>query len=180
MNSFTNWYSLAFNGVIALFYGILAIFVPQGTLLTIITYFGVVILIVGVAMLIGVINNIKSQEPYVVDLIWTIITIFIGALLTFYTKRSIEIFVIIIAVWAILMGAIQLYIMSKINSEDRARQTFMINGILTLLFGITLFFNPFTAASAVLFLTGVVAFFIGVLMIVLAIRLKGLTKQMES
>lgn len=180
MKSFINWYSLAFNGVIALFYGILAIFVPQATLLTIITYFGIVILIVGVAMLIGVINSIKSKQAYAVDLIWTIIMLIIGSLLTFYTKRSIEIFVMIIAAWAIFMGAVQLYLMTKLDKTDRARRSFLINGILTLLFGVVLFFNPFTAASAILFLTGAVAFFIGVLMIVLAIRLKNLHQKLDA
>ncbi len=179
-NPFSNWWTLAFNGIIALLYGILAIFIPGDTILTIITWFGIVILIVGGAMLVGVINNIRNNLPYVTDLIWTLVTIAIGAVLSFYTQRSIEIFVIIIGIWALLMGAMQLYIMSKLERGDSSKNTFLINGIVTIIFGVILFFNPFTSAKALLILTGVMAFIIGVVMIIISLKMKNLSNELED
>lgn len=179
-NPFSNWWTLSINGIIALLYGILAIFIPGDTILTIITWFGIVILIVGGAMLIGVINNIRNKLPYATDIIWTLITIAIGAVLAFYTQRSIEIFVIIIGIWAILMGSMQLYIMSKLEAGDSSKNTFLINGIVTIVFGVILFFNPFTSAKALLILTGVMAFIIGVVMIIISLKMKNLSKELED
>ena len=179
-NPFSNWWSIAFNGIIALLYGILAIFIPGDTILTIIIWFGIVVLVVGGAMLIGVINNIRNKLPYATDLIWAILTIAIGAVLTFYTQRSIEIFVIIIGAWAVLIGAVQLYLMTKLEPEDKSKNTFLINGILTIIFGVVLFFNPFTSAKALLILTGIIAFIIGIVMIIIAIRMKSLSKSFEA
>lgn len=179
-NPFSNWWSIAVNGVIALLYGILAIFIPGDTILTIIIWFGIVVLVVGGAMMIGVINNIRNDLPYGTDLVWAILTIAIGAVLTFYTQRSIEIFVIIIGAWAVLIGGVQLYLMTKLEPKDKSKNTFLINGILTVVFGVVLFFNPFTSAKALLILTGIIAFIIGIVMIIIAIRMKSLSKNFEA
>lgn len=179
-NPFSNWWSLAFNGIIALLYGVLAIFVPEETLLTIITWFGIVILIIGAAMLIGVINNIRNSQAYAADLIWTVLILAVGGLLTFYTQRSVEIFVLIIGCWALLIGGVQLYLMSKIDAADKSRNTFLINGIISIIFGVILFFNPFDAAQALLIFTGILAFVIGVILIVLALKMKSLSKEIED
>ena len=176
-NPFSNWWSLAVNGVIALLYGILAIFIPGDTILTIIIWFGIVVLVVGGAMMMGVINNIRNDLPYGTDLVWAILTIAIGAVLTFYTQRSVEIFVIIIGAWAVLIGAVQLYLMTKLEPGDSSKNTFLINGILTVVFGVVLFFNPFASAKALLILTGIIAFIIGIVMIIIAIRMKSLSKS---
>jgi len=131
-------------------------------------------------MLIGVINNIRSKRPYGADLVWAILTVAIGAVLTIYTQRSIEIFVIIIGLWAILIGAIQLYLMTKLDASDKGKNTFLINGILTIIFGVILFFNPFTSAKALLILTGIIAFIMGILMIVIALKMKSLSNEIEN
>lgn len=179
-NPFSNWTSLALNGVIALLYAVLAIFFPGETLLTIITWFGILILIVGIAMLIGVINNIRSGRQYTTDLIWTIITLIGGAMLTFYTQRSVEIFVYIIGAWAILIGSIQLYMMTKLPEGDQSKNTILINGIITIILGVVLFLYAFVAAKVFWILTGILAFIVGIILIVLAIKMKGLAKDLEG
>jgi len=86
-----NWWVLTFNGIIALMYGLLAMFVPQATILTIVMYFGIIVLIIGAAMLFGVVNNMKNKQPYAADMSISLITIIIGAVsythLTLPTKR---------------------------------------------------------------------------------------------
>jgi uncharacterized membrane protein HdeD (DUF308 family) len=179
-NPFKNWWSLAFNGVIALLYGVLALFIPEATLLTIITWFGILILVIGGAMLIGVINNIRNNYPYANDLIMSAVTIIFGALLAFYTEKSIEIFVIVIGVWAIIIGAVQLWLMSKLETGDRNKNTFLINGIVSVVFGVILLFNPFTTAKALVIITGVMALFIGVMLIIIALKMKNLSNEFED
>jgi len=176
-NNFGNWTTLAFNGIIAILYGILAIFVPQTTLLTIVMYFGIVILIIGLAMLFGVVNNMKNQQPYAADMTISIVTIIIGALLTFYTQKSLEIFVIVIGSWAILLGILQLYLLSQNVFTKGTKNTFLVNGLLTLAFGVILFFNPFASASFMVMLSGILAFIFGIILISVSMKVKNLTNQ---
>lgn len=176
-NPFSNWWSLALSGIIAVLYGLLAFYNPGEMLTTIVGFLGIIILVVGIAMLIGVINNIKNKQTYVTDLIWTIVTLAVGGVLTFYTTEAVKIFVIIIGVWAVLIGALQLYLMTLLETGDNNRNSFLINGVITIIFGVILFFDPFKSAGALLIITGVLAFIVGIALIVLAVKMKSLAKS---
>ena len=169
----TNWWALAFNGIIALLFGLMAIFSPVDTFKVIIMYFGIVMLIIGVALFIGVYTSMKNKLNYGNDLITSIITVGLGIVLTFFTQRSLEIFAIVVGVWAVILGISQLVVMMNIQSPGD-KKILLINGIITLAFGVLLFFNPFTLASIFIVLTGVLAVIIGIILIAIAIKIKNL------
>ncbi len=169
----SNWWVLVFNGIIALLFGLLAVFAPIDTLKVVIMYFGIIMLIVGVSILFGVYSNMKNKRNYGTDLISAIITIALGAVLTFFTEKTLEIFVIVIGIWAVMLGIGQLIIMSVLIT--RGDRNFMLySGIFTLLFGILMFFNPFTMASIVITLVGIMSVIIGFVLITFAFKLKNL------
>lgn len=174
------WALLAANGVIAIIFGALAIFVPGPTLLTVVTYFGIVILLFGVAMLVGVISNIRNGLGYGTDLAEAIVLMIIGILLIFYTQQSLKVFVIIIGSWAVLIGLLQLFFAFKLDPGLNGKSTLLINGGLSLIFGIVLFFNPFQAAVFVLVLTGILAIAVGTILIIVALKMKRFFSQMEG
>jgi uncharacterized membrane protein HdeD (DUF308 family) len=137
-------------------------------------YFGIVMLIIGLAMLFGVVNNMKNNTAYAADMAISIITIVIGALLTFYTQKSLEIFVVVVGSWAILLGALQLYLLLKNQYGKTTKNTLLINGLITLVFGIILFFNPFQSAAVLVTISGILAFIFGVILITISIKIKNL------
>jgi uncharacterized membrane protein HdeD (DUF308 family) len=174
------WATLAINGAIAIIFGVLALFVPGPTLITLVTYFGIVILLVGIAMLVGVIMNIRNGLGFGTDLAEAILLIVIGILLTFYTEQSLKVFVIVIGSWAILIGLLQLFFAFKVAPELNGKNSLLINGGLSLLFGIVLFFNPFQAAVFVLVLTGILAIVVGTILIVIALKMKSFFHQLNQ
>ena len=178
-SSFTNWYTMVFNGIVALLYGILALFIPSSTLLTIVTWFGILIMIVGVIGIIAAFANRRNGRKYVADLIWSSMTFIIGGVLVFYTQRSIEIFFVIIGIWAVLVGIIQLWLVSKIEMDDQVRKIYLINGIVTLIFGIVLLIFPFTAAQALVIISGIFALLSGAMLIYLAIQTKNHVEEIN-
>lgn len=175
MTNTNNWWVLTFNGIIALMYGLLAMFVPQATILTIVMYFGIIILVFGGAMLFGVVNNMKNNQPYAADMSISIVTIIIGGLLTFYTQKSLEIFVIVVGSWAILLGVLQLFLLTKTHYSKGTKNILLGNGLITLVFGVILFFNPFQSAAFLVTLSGILAFIFGVILISISIKFKNLT-----
>ncbi|MBC8320924.1 MAG: DUF308 domain-containing protein [Bacteroidetes bacterium] len=167
-----NWWVLAFNGLIALLFGLMAIFAPLDTLKVIIMYFGIIMLIVGIAMLFGVYSSMKNKLNYGTDLISALITIALGVVLAFFTEKTLEIFVIVVGIWAIMLGIGQLVIMTGMQSKGDKR-FLLYSALFTLAFGILLFFNPFSATIFVV-LIGIMAIIIGVVLISFAIKLKNL------
>jgi len=174
------WATLAINGAIAIIFGVLAIFVPGPTLITVITYLGIVVLLMGIAMLTGVILNIRNGLGYGTDLAEAIVLIVVGVLLTFYTQQSLKVFVVVIGSWAVLVGLLQLFFAFKVAPELHGKNTLLINGALTLLFGIILFFNPFQVAKIVLVLTGILALAVGIILVILAMKMKNFFHQLEQ
>jgi len=174
-----NWSLLMVSGLIALFYGFLAIFASQALILTIVTYFGIVILIAGAVMLYGVYTNYKNQIPFGLDLAQAILIFILGILLTFFSQKSLQVFVIIVGVWAIIMGGIQIYISFKIPKEYSGKISFISNGVVTLIFGVALLFNPFEMAKYIVILTGILAILLGGMLIFLSLKLKGYRKNIN-
>lgn len=173
-NTYTiNWWVLAFNGLIALLFGLMAIFAPLNTLHVIIMYFGIIMMIVGIAMLFGVYSSMKNKLNYGADLISALITIGLGVVLAFFTGKALEIFVIVVGIWAIMLGIGQLIIMSSLEGKGDKR-FLLFSGLFTLIFGILLFFNPFAMASIFLVIVGIMAVIIGLVLISFAFKLKNL------
>ncbi len=176
MNSNTysiNWWVLAFNGVIALLFGLMAIFAPEDTLKVIVMYFGIIMLIIGIAMLFGVYSSMKNKLKYGTDLVSALITIALGVVLAFFTEKSLEIFVIVVGIWAIMLGVGQLLIMSTVQSKGD-KQFLLFSSLFTIAFGVLLFFNPFASASIFVILIGIMAAIIGIVLISFAFKLKNL------
>ena len=167
-----NWNLLLFNGLIALFYGILAIFASEAVILTIVTYLGILILVTGFAMIYGVYSNYKNHLDYGFDLFQSIVVLVLGTLLTFYSQQSLQVFVIIIGSWAIMMGIVQLYYAFKLPGSHNSKTPLIVNGIITLIFGTLLLFNPFNMARFVVIISGVLALLTGIMLIILSLKLK--------
>ena len=167
-----SWPQIALNGAIALLYGILALFVPGATIIGILMYIGIFILIAGAIMLIAAIQKIGKKLPYFGDLIWSILVLIVGGLITFNTQKTLEVFVIIIGVWAIIMGISQFIIVAKVRLSPYEKNITIVNAIITLIFGIVLFYNPFQSAKFIIVISGILALIVGSLLLVLAFKIK--------
>jgi uncharacterized membrane protein HdeD (DUF308 family) len=179
-NSLVNWWVFTLNGIIALLYGLLAIFAPSDTLQVIIMYFGIVVLIIGVAILIGAISNSRRGYPYGSDLFSAIIAMLIGGVLTFYTTAAVKIFMFIVGGWALLLGIAQLYLLLNEELNPGSKKTLLINALITLGFGVLLFFTPLESASVLVVLSGIMAFVIGIMLIVFGLQLKNMFVEYED
>ena len=174
--SFGNWRMLAFNGIIAILYGLLAVIVPDATVPVMVKYFAIIKLIIGLAMLWGAVSNIRARLPYVTDLISSVITIIVGVSLAFYTAKSLTIFVMIIGAWAVFVAVVQFYLATRSELIRSEKRTFLINGFISLVFGVILFFNPIEAMPILVIISGILAFIVGIVLIYMSVKLKNIEK----
>ena len=168
-----NWWALALNGVIAILFGVLAIFVPSSTILVLGKYFGFVVLLGGLILLFVAIRHAKAQRSYAAPLMEALVSIVLGVLIVVYTQKTLEVFVILIGIWGLMIGGFQLFLVMSIKEPFPGKTIFVFNGALAVLFGILLFFNPFAAAEFFTVLIGIMAVMFGVLLLYFAFRIKG-------
>ena len=80
----------------------------------------------------------------------------------------------LIAAWAIVRGIFEIIAAIHLRRELTNEWLLLLNGVLSVLFGILLIAAPGAGALAVLWLIGTFALVVGILMIVLGFRLKGM------
>ncbi|MDA3944780.1 MAG: DUF308 domain-containing protein [Bacteroidetes bacterium] len=171
-----NWWSFALNGIIALIYGILALSLPKDTLIVIARYTGIVIILTGVVFGIISYNRARKQLPYGIMLFQTIVMALVGFLIVLYTQQTIDFFVTLIGIWAIIMGIIQLIVLVNVSGTMGNKNFFLVNAIVSLLFGLLLVIDPFNAAKTLILLSGILALFFGFVMIWFAYNLREMQK----
>ncbi len=164
--------TLLINGLIALLFGALAVLLPKATIVVIVKYFGIVLLIGGASGLWVSINNMKHDKDYLSSLVSSIVSIVVGIILVFNTQLSLEIFGIIIGIWALVIGAVQLFIALKLLETGRYKNLLLINSIITLIFGLLLFISPFGTILILTRVIGVMALIFGAILFFFAISIR--------
>jgi uncharacterized membrane protein HdeD (DUF308 family) len=157
--------TLLINGILAILFGLFAIFVPANTSLTVVKYFGAILIIGGVFGLVQSIQLMKKNKDYLSPLVSSIISLLIGLFIVIYTHKSLEIFAIIMGVWALILGLVQLFIALNLFSPGRNKNLIIFNSIITILFGLILLFNPFGSMVALVFLVGIMALVAGSILV---------------
>lgn len=167
-----NWSLYVINGVIAMLFGLLAIAVPRETIKTLALYFGLLVLAGGIFLLLLSIRNIKNKKPYSVQLVQAILAILIGLIIIFLPGETVQVFLVLIGIWAAIAGMTQIIVAVRMKGVIANHGLFTLNGIITLIFGLLLFFNPMAMAAFFMTLIGILALVAGILLVYLGFAVK--------
>ena len=85
-----------------------------------------------------------------------------------------------IAAWAIVTGAAAIYLAIDLRKEITGEWALGLAGLLSVLFGIVLIARPGAGALAVVFLIASYAIVFGILLLLLAFRLKSLPARVAA
>jgi uncharacterized membrane protein HdeD (DUF308 family) len=171
-----NWWFLAVNGCIFILVGILLLFFTRETILTLIKYLGILLLGGGGIMLLAGINNIRKNTPAAMILLEAIASIGIGLALIFFPQPSLAVLLMLIGLWSIIIGIIQLVLIVNIKGVLANKNVLLVNGLLTIGLGILLLFNPFEWAVFMGKVVGICAALFGALLVYFSMavrRMKG-------
>jgi len=169
---YSNWWFLAMNGIIAILFGLLLLLFTKEAIETLVFYFGLIILFSGIAMLVTGIINLKKERKAGMLLFESIVTVAIGTIIMFFPQHSLQFFLIVIGVWAVILGVVQLIILVNFKGEMTGRNIFLFNGLLTLAIGIFLFFDPYSFAAFLVKVIGVFSLIFGAILIYLSFALR--------
>jgi len=169
-----NWWFLVINGLIAILFGVFLLFFDTDLIRVLMMYIGIGVTLVGVILLLAAIGNIKKDKKAGMLLFESILTVVIGLVLLLFPTFSMKFFLVIIGVWAVILGIVQLAILINIREKFASKNILLFNGLLTIVLGVMLFFDPVTTAGVLLKILGVFAILFGILMIYFGFLLKTL------
>jgi uncharacterized membrane protein HdeD (DUF308 family) len=168
-----NWWLLLLRGLAAVAFGVLAFFWPGLTLITLTWLWGAYALSDGVIAIWAAFNASGGEAgPRWWLGLGGVTSILAGVLAFWYTGMTTLVLLMLIAVWAIIIGAIQLWGAIALRSVLQHEWLLILNGALSIAFGVILMLQPGTGALAFVWMIAWYAIVFGCLYVGLAFRLK--------
>jgi uncharacterized membrane protein HdeD (DUF308 family) len=172
------WWAIALRGVVAVLFGLMLMFRPGLSLATLVLLFGAYMLVDGVLTTFGAISGRKENDHWGMLLVGGLLSVLLG-LLTFRAPGVAAIALLVyIAAWAIVTGVTLIAAGIRLRKEIESEWFLITGGVLAVLWGFWLLWNPAAGALGILWTMGIFAIAFGVAMILLAFRLKGMAAKL--
>ena len=167
-----NWGWMALRGAMGILFGALTLLNPGITLVTLVLLFGAYAIVDGVFMIVSAIANRKYQPRWGTLLFGGILGVAVGVTTYLWPAITALTLLAIIATWAVTMGIVEITIAVKLRKLISGEWLMVLAGLLAVAFGVLLLLNPGPGALTVVLWIGAYATTSGVLLLVLAFRLR--------
>jgi uncharacterized membrane protein HdeD (DUF308 family) len=170
------WWALALRGAIAVLFGLLTLFIPGVTLISLVMLFGFYAILDGVFDIVSAIKAPGHHWPLVVE---GIVGIVAGIVTFMWPGITAIALLYLIAFWAILTGALEIVAGIRLRTVIANELLLILMGVISILFGILIILFPGAGALAIIIWIGAYALVFGIILIALAFRLRNL-RQLEA
>ncbi len=167
-----NWWLLAIRGLAAILFGLLAFVWPGLTLLTLVFLFGFYAIANGVLALAVAFKAPKGYRRYGLLIVEGILSIIAGIIAFVMPGVTALSLLILIAAWAIVTGVFEIIAAIRLRKVVDHEWLLIIAGIASLAFGIIVMILPGAGALALVWWIGAYTFAFGVLLMMLAFRMR--------
>jgi uncharacterized membrane protein HdeD (DUF308 family) len=166
-----NWWAVALRGVCAIIFGLIALFVPGATILTLVLFFSAYMVVDGVLGIVSAVKAARQHERWGLLVLEGVADIAIGVIAFLWPGLTAVAFVFMIGVWSLVTGILELVAAFKLNPAF-GRGWLIFGGIVSILFGIALLMAPVLGLVVLTWWIGAYALIFGITFIVLAFKLK--------
>ncbi|EJO30299.1 MULTISPECIES: HdeD family acid-resistance protein [Burkholderiales] len=167
-----HWGWVALRGVIAILFGLMALFMPAITLSALVLVWGAFALVDGVLALIAGIRIRDNGKPLWALIIVGLLGVAAGIVTFLWPGLTALVLLYIIAFWALAAGVFQVIAAIRFRKEIRNEWLLGLSGVVSILFGAMLIVQPGAGALALVWVIGIYAVFFGILLLIFSLRLK--------
>jgi uncharacterized membrane protein HdeD (DUF308 family) len=165
------WQLVVLRGVVAVLFGIFAIAWPGITVLALALLFGIYTLLDGVTSIAMGIGR-EGDRVYLITL--GVLGVVAGLIALVWPQITVVVLLVIIAVWAIVAGVMQIAAAVRLRKVIRNEWFLALSGIVALVLGLLLIVQPAEGAIALVVAIATFAVVWGLTLVVLGFRLRAL------
>ncbi len=181
LKDFANhWWVIALGGLSAILFGLVALVLPQATLMALVYVFGAFAIADGLLTLYFSIATHKVDGNWGMLAASGIVEIVLGVLAFIWPQITAQAFVLLVAAWAIITGIFGVVAAAELRKVIEDGWLLILSGILSVAFGVLLIVYPAAGAVSLVWVIGLYAMAAGILDIVFAFRLHGLAQKVEK
>lgn len=170
------WWILLLRGISAIAFAVLAWWQPALTLAALVLLFGAYVLADGVLGVWAAFRGREQNRHWWLLLLWGLVGIVAGLATFVVPGLTALILLFYIAAWAIASGVLQLFTAIRLRKQIQGEFLMGLGGVISVLFGLCLIVWPGAGALSLIWLIAFWAALFGVLMVVLAFKLKGMAR----
>lgn len=170
------WWTFIVRGVLAIAFGVLAFFAPGLGIAVLVGLFAAWALIDGVTNLVTGFGSRATDRSWWLEILEGIVSIIAGVLALLFPVFAAEVLVIIIAAWAIVTGAFEIFAAIRLREQIKGEFWLGLAGLASILFGVILFVFPGAGALSLVWLIGSFALVFGVFLVILGWRLRAINE----
>lgn len=174
-----SWWFVLIRGLAALVFGVLSFANPAVSLATLVLLAGCYLLVDGaIGVWLGL-SSRKRNDDWWVLLLWGLAGIAAGVLT--FTAPGITALALLfyIAAWAVVTGVLQIVAAVRLRKEISGEWLMGLAGVVSVGFGLFLMARPDAGALAVLWAIASYALMLGLILIVLAFKVRGLGRKLS-
>jgi len=174
------WWHLLLRGLAAIAFAILTWFRPGISLTALVLLFGAYALVDGVLAVWTAIAGRKIYDGWWVLLLIGLIGVAVG-IMTFMTPGITALALLYyIAFWAIFRGILEISTAIRLRKEIEGEWLLILGGVASVVFGVLLLARPGAGALAVITLIAVYALVVGIILVILAFKVRGLGSRLAG
>jgi uncharacterized membrane protein HdeD (DUF308 family) len=172
-----SWWSFILRGIVALIFGIIVLAWPGATTLVLLILFGSLVLVSGLFAVGGSIAAISRKEKWGAEMFLGILGVLIGIVTFTRPGLTLVTLIVIIAIWAILSGAIELFASIELPKNTDGRIWLAIAGVLSMGVGILFLTLPEAGVWTIILIIGIYSLLFSLVLFILGFRIKGLENK---
>lgn len=166
-----NWWAFVIRGVAAVLFGLIALFVPGATILSLVLVFAAYAVVDGIFAIAAAVRAARAHERWTALTLEGVVGILAGIVAVAWPGLSVVFFVTLIAVWAVFTGGLLLSAGLRVDTAH-GRWWMILAALSSIIFGALLFIAPMAGAVVLTWWIGAYALLFGISMLVLAFRLR--------
>jgi len=163
---FKNWWLMTLKGILAISFGIVVLIMQYPLVKSSLAIsFGLIVIASGGMIFTGAFLHRKENPRWRWWLVEGIIDLLLGAFFVFKPHLAKAFFLIFLALWASVIGIIQIFTSFRMISYIENWWSMLLTGIFSILFAILVFINPFYAEYNMSSIIGASCIILGLIMV---------------
>jgi uncharacterized membrane protein HdeD (DUF308 family) len=171
-----SWWMLALRGGLALLFGVLALLWPGLTLLVLVALFAAYALLVGVVSVVGAVQNRRRDKKWWLILLLGLVSIAAGVIAILYPSMTALMLVLVMGANALVMGVLDIAMAIRLRKAIQGEWLLILSGLMSIIFGVLVLLFPGAGALAMVWLVSLHAMVTGLLLLILAFRVRRWTR----
>jgi uncharacterized membrane protein HdeD (DUF308 family) len=173
-----NWWAIGIRGALGILFGLIALFLPGATMLSLVLVFAAYAFLDGVLGIVSAVRAARENERWGYLVLEGLVDIAAAAVAVLWPGITVVAFVFVIAFWAIVTGVLELMAAFRLDFID-GRGWLVFGGIVSILYGALLIAAPMIGAVVLTWWLGAYALVFGVCLVMLAFKLRARLEKLS-